>query len=330
MNILIEGRNLEDYYSKEHESFKNGLRALYSAKCYGEGYPEYDETISSFVGIKERMFGEEEIDLLITWSTNLIKGVPYSDLDKLNCKKAIMLCDFWSEAEVDRNAFFTFVVDNHIDYIICLFRYPFHIWEGYPEIHKRLIWLPPSFMPDIFNDWGNEKQYDVGNLNDGVQVFSSFYPERWKMHQKLIKMQDEGFIKYLHAKHPGAGFHHNDTPLIGKRFSEAINKCKIFVTSGNLTYKNFTSKYVEVMASKTALFTTNCLDEQLIGLVDGVNCVVINDDNFEEKIKYYLGNEKELKIITENGYMLAMERYTCFSQAAYFYRELREKEAEIC
>lgn len=335
MNILIEGINLENYYSKEHESFKNGLRTMYGAKVWGKGYENYDPEVDSFLEIRRRTFGDEEIDLLIIMGANNYgfkdgigasynvekaeEGFYYRDLEKLKCKKAVLLYDFWSEAECKREEYFDFILKNQIDIIFTLFRYPLHIWRLYPDIIDRMIWLPPSFNPGIFNDWGMEKKYDVGNLNSGIFSADSFYPERHKMHKKLLEMND---ITYLYSKHPGGGFHKEGAPLIGKNFSKAINECRIFVTSGHEVYKNFTSKYVEIMASKACLFTTECLDEDVIGLIDGWNCIKISESNFEDKVHYFLKHKDELKAISERGYRLVMEKYNCYAQANYVYRNI--------
>ena len=56
MRILIEGSNWENYYAKVHESFKNGLKALFDARCYGEGHPNFDKNRQSILDIKEVVF----------------------------------------------------------------------------------------------------------------------------------------------------------------------------------------------------------------------------------------------------------------------------------
>ena len=325
MKILIEGKNLENYYAKEHESFKNGLKALFDARCYGEGYPGYDENIRTFTQMKEAIFPNEDIQLLILFGAlnphHIEDGFAYEGLSELKCKKAILLNDFWSEAEAHREAYFRFVEENNIDYVISLFRAPFHMWEGTP-IHDRLIFRPTCIDPKIFNDWGCKK-YDVGNLNAGIFGGDKFYPERAAFHNKLLEMDD---ISYFYAKHPGSGMHAPETPLIGKNFSIAINQCKIFVTSGNLIYRNFACKHAEIMASNSLMMSNEPMDAEMLGLIDGVNYVTIDETNIQDKIRYYLAHEDERLRIAQRGYALVMERYTSFAVAAYVYRQILEKE----
>lgn len=321
MNVLIEGKNLENYYAKVHFAWRKGWESIFNAKCYGEGYAGYDRNIESFVEIKKLLFGDAKLDLLILQSCwnrrDFNEPFRYKEIEKLSCKKAILLADFWSEAEHNREGFFEFIEKNKIDYVFTYFRAPFELWKDLP-IHNKLIWFPVCIDPKIFNDWGIEKKYDVGNLNADIYKPTKFYPERYMMHQKLLNMD----IKYLHEKHPGTGMLEPDTPLIGKHFSQAIGSCKIFVTSGNLTYKNFAPKFVEILASKTCLFSNEPLDVEVLGLIDGVNYVSVTEENFEDKIKYYLEHDAEREQIAINGYCLALEKYSCYAQPMYVYKQL--------
>lgn len=325
MRIIIEGENYENYYAKVHEACRTGLKALFDAKCYGKGYPLYDPEITSFADIKEVLFGDKEIDLILLtdcWDPrDLQKGFRYHDLEKLNCKKAIMLCDFWSEVDSRREEWVQFILQNNIDYIFSYMRAPLHLYKDL-AVYDRIIWYPPCFDPHIFNDWNCEKIYDVGNLNAGIYAKSNFYPERYSIHQKLLQMED---IKYYYEKHPGTGLLPPETPLIGKSFSEAINQCKIFITSGNLQYRNFSPKYIEIMASKSCLFANEPLDSEIIGLIDGVNYVKVNENDIEDKIRYYLAHEEERREIAENGYQFVFEKYSCYAQANYIFNQLASR-----
>lgn len=264
----------------------------------------------------------EKIDLLILtncWEADgLHKGLRYSGIHSLDCKKAIILADFWSEAEEQRESYIRFITDNGIDFIFTYFQKPFYLWKDL-EIRNRLIWFPVCFDPQIFNDWSQKKEWDVGNLNAGIFQNNSFYPERYAIHQKILHLDG---IRYLYAKHPGTGILPADTPLVGKNFSMAINQCRLFVTTGSLRYRNFAPKYIEIMASKSCLFANEPLDADRIGLADGYNYVKIDETNVISKIEYYLEHEKEAEAIAENGYHFAIKNFSCYQQAAFVYGQL--------
>ncbi len=331
MKALILGRNLENYYAKVHESFRNGLKALFDVRSFGEGYERYDSSIKDIDEIIAHVFGTTEIDYLFLYfdffcvNKGHVAQLGFTeDITKLKCKKIAFLEDFWSEADTQREQYMNAIRGCGIDYVLTLFRAPFYLWKEY-DICKKLIWRPVCFDPGTFNDWRLDKVYDVGNLNAGMFKDNRFYHERFMFHQKLMEMRD---IKYYYAPHPGDGMCAKDAELIGKNFSMAINKCKIFVTSGNLQYRNFAPKYVEVMASGSMLMANEPLDAEMLGLIDGFNYVVIDENNIQDKVRYYLAHEEERLAIAKRGYALAMERYTCYACAANVYRQLVDKECD--
>ena len=315
MNILVEGENCELYYAKVHESYRNGLKMMHNTRFFGKGYNLYDEKINTFPEICELCFGAEEIDLLLLtdcWDPdNYSAGLSYGEIDRINCKKAIILCDFWREAERNFGEYEQFVLDLGIDYIFSFFRAPFERWKT-SRIYSKLFWFPPSIDPVYFNDWKCDKIWDVGNLNAEINISDGFYPERYAVHQVLKQMEG---IRYYTEKHPGSGFKDKEADLVGRKFSMAINKCKIFFTSGNLAYCNFTPKYVEILASRSCLFAYEPMDAELIGLKDGINYVKVSEADIEEKVRYYLNHEDARIKIADNGYKFAMEKYSCYKNA---------------
>lgn len=332
MKALILGSNLEDYYAKVHESFRNGLKTLFDVRSFGEGYEGYDPLLKDINEIIHHIFGDEEIDYLFMYYDYFCvdrgQGARFGftgDISRLRCKKIAFLEDFWSEAEYNREQYFNAINESKVDYVLTLFRAPFYLWSEY-DICKKLVWRPVCFDPATFNDWGDEKIYDVGNLNAGMFKDNRFYHERYMFHQKLLEMND---IKYYYAQHPGDGMRPKDAELIGKNFSRAINKCKIFVTSGNMKYRNLAPKYVEIMASGSMLMANEPLDAEELGLIDGVNYVVVDENNIQEKVRYYLSHAKERIAIAKRGYELAMERYTCYASAARVYKGLVEKDINL-
>ena len=328
MNIIVLGNESKYYLAKLHESYRKGLRSFFNTKFWGEGYAEYDSSITSIIDVKEILFNNEAVDLVILAECydprNWRRGADYTDFDKLHSRKAIMLCDFWSETD-DYKGFKSFIREYDIDYILSFFLYPILVWND-SEISNKLIWFPPSFDPCVFNDWKGQEVWDVGNLNASTLNYSDFYPERFKMHNVISNICG---IKYLTARHPGYGNHEPSHPLVGKNFSRIINSCKLFVTSGNMIYKNFAPKYVEIMASHTCLLAFEPLDSTRIGLIDGVNYVRIDGDNLEEKVKYYLSHDSERERIAKAGYELVIKNYSCYSLALRLFDEL-EKRNDLC
>lgn len=324
MRILFEARCAKNYLAKCHEAFRTGLRRTFDTRMYGIGYDGYDLNIKNYSEIMSKTFESEKPDLIIASfesEYNLAKiKFNYDGMDKIDVPKAIILSDYWRIAKNYKYDFEKAVNDNNIDIIISLFPQPLKIWED-TSIKNKFVYLPFTFDPEIFNDWNAEKVYDVGFLAAGTCEYTDFYPERYNIHHKLL---NDNSIKYLWAQHPGWNSFDNKHPLVGKNFSQLINSCKIFVTTGG-KYHNAQPKIMEALASKTLVMSDRVLGEEIIGLEDGLNYVLINEDNVIDKIHYYLNNPKLIEEISENGYRLVFNNHSCYSRANEFYQMISDK-----
>jgi spore maturation protein CgeB len=267
----------------------------------------------------QRVFPDAPPDIIIAahgYPYNL-HGFKYSGIADVHVPKAIILSDYWDLAENHFEGFVTFVQESEINFILSYFLQPLEIWGATP-IADRFIYLPPSFDPQMFNDWQMDKSYDVGFLAAGTTEYSPFYPERFKIHQKLLKNTR---IKYLAAKHPGWGRHKDKTPLVGRNFSKAINSCKIFITTGG-KYRNAQQKIFEALASRTLLMMDEAIGLDRLSLEENVHFVKISEDDVLDKIDYYLSHSALCDSIAEAGYRLALRRHSCYVRAIEFYEQV--------
>lgn len=323
MRILIEGENLEGYLAKCHEALRTGLRAQFDARCFGKGYDKYNMFTKSIQKVLSRTFPDAPPDLILiySWFPNDIKrGLLFQDLADVPIPKAITLGDYWSEAESQFDAYTEFILCNRIDFILSYFPQPLSLWQN-TQIGKRLIYMPPTFDPSIFNDWGIPKTYDVGFLAAGTVDKSDFYPERQFIHQEILKRKD---LRYLWAAHPGWQRRNRPHPLVGKNFSKAINSCKIFITTGGIN-RNPQPKIFEALASKTLLMSDEPQSAEMLGLQDGITYVKISKSTVLDKIDYYLSHPEEAERISEAGYQLSMRRHSCYARAMEFYEAIQPR-----
>ncbi|MDR1860697.1 MAG: glycosyltransferase [Bacteroidales bacterium] len=341
MNILMIGENYENYLAKCHESWRDGFRKVFDAKSYGEGYPDYDSH-DNYADVLKKTFPDVYPDWVIFYSgiTRLYSGMikivqkyklpvqltqfirkyklPVEGMRDIPSRKAILLCDYWYDAYSREYDFVNFIKKNKVNYILSFFKQPIDRYNAdigrFGTDFKDIVWFPPSFNPAIFNDWHEEKKYDVGFLAAGTTTPNlRIYPERFELHTKLKNTS----LKYLYAPHPGWGDFKDGHKLVGENFSRLINSCKIFITTGGI-YNTFNPKYMEILASKSCLFATEPYDAESTGLIDGVNYVKIDTTNAIDKIYEYLKNESEIERIAENGYKLAMDNYSCYALAERF------------
>lgn len=313
---------MRQYIAKCHEAFRTGLRAMFDARCFGKGYPGYWRFAKTYSEIIRRVFRDATPDLVITDHNYPYdpRGFKYAGISDISVNKAIIFSDYWEIAEHYRDEFVRFIRDNKVNFILSYFSQPLEIWEGSP-IEKSFICLPPSFDPVIFNDWQMPKIYDVGFLAAGTNQPSSFYPERFRIHQTILKSAK---LRYLWAPHPGWGNFSDKHPLVGRGFSRAINSCRMFITTGGI-YRNAHAKYVEILASGTLLMADEPVNFERLRLHDGVNYVKISEQDVMDKIEYYLDRPDLCAKIAENGYNTALRYHTCYARALDFREAMAER-----
>ena len=315
MRILVVGDCEANYLAKCHEAFRTGLRQICDTRMFGKGYPGYDPSLQSYQAIIAHKFPEAAPDIMIVSFDFAARGMqfPFRDLTEVQIPKAILLGDFWNVTETAKEHFLKDLEQYCIDMVMCYFPQPLTIFAD-TAFAKRFVHLLPSFDPDIFNDWREEKRYDVGFLAAGTTELADFYPERFAIHQKLLQRKN---LKYLWAPHPGWHRRSGPAPLVGENFSRAINSCRIFITTSG-KYKTPNPKYVEILASKSVLMAEEPMGADALRLQDGVNYVKITEADVLEKIDYYLARPDLCSQIAEAGYRTAMQHHTGNVRAQQF------------
>jgi hypothetical protein len=319
MRILIEGRNLSGYLAKCHEAFRTGLRATFDARCFGEGYPGFDPDIKTYSQMLKHVFpdGEPDVIILGRYEANT---PAYEGLADVAPIKGLILSDYWVIRDEHFDEFVQLIERNRIDFILSYFPQPGEIW-GQTSIQDRFIYFPVSFDPAIFKDWKVPRTHDVGFLAYGTAFYSPFYPERYRIHTKLLENRR---IRYLWAEHPGFEIFKEDHPLVGENFSRAMNSCRIFITTGS-QYRNPHAKYVESIASKTTLLADEPLGAEGLRLKDGVNYVRMTEETIFDLLDYYLPRQELCEQIAEQGYRTAMQYHTCYARARDFEKIMTER-----
>lgn len=315
MKILCIGQCDADYLEKCHEAFKTGLRRLFDVKLFGIGYSNYNPELKTYKEIIDHLYQGDKPDFIITHFDMTTQNVnlPYEGLKDIDIQKAIILGDFWNITENYKDKFIDFLDYNKIDKVLCYFP---NLLEIYPNVKNKFIFIPASIDPMIFNDYNMVKKYVVGFLCAGMFEQYEFYPERYKIHQKLLR-----FKNYFYANHPGWNRQTNH-PLIGAGYSKTINSCKMFVnTCGR--YKCPNSKYFSILASKTTLLAEEPLKAAELHLIDMETYIKITPDTIVDIIEFCLKNPDKATEIAKNGYEVAMKYHTCYARANDFYQEIK-------
>ncbi len=329
MRVLIVGANESGYLAKYHEAFRTGLFALFDTRAFGEGYPGHDPSLVSYADVIERVFPEAPPDVMIVSVDHLPPPpgsgafpyrVPLAGLEEVRIPKLFVLSDFWNVTETCPDAYLRWLERYGVALVLCYYPQPGRLFARTP-LARRFAYLPPCFDPAVCKDWGAPREWDVGFLGGGVASPDPFYPERAAIHGRLLGRPD---LRYLFKQHPGWGNHDARHAYVGAGFSRTLNACRAFVTTGG-RYDCPYPKYVEALASRTALFGTEPEGHEALGLVDGESYVRITPENVLERLDHWLARPDELEALAERGQRLALARHTSYARALDFLDLVRER-----
>lgn len=323
INTLIVGKRLDKYLAKCHEAFRTGLRA-YGASAYGEGYEGYHGPAS----IQDLVAGNKYDVVFADYDMNFkfpsLSGMDGTDIDAM---KVVNLADYWSILKPNvKERFLEFLDKNHIQFMISFFPGSVHGLLDTKWLNRTYIVLP-TFDPTIFRDWKEEKVYDVGFLADGQTYNHPTYPERSRIHRKLLEASEKGLFTYFWDNHPGWGEHPLSSPRVGEGFSRAINRCKIFITTSGI-HKHPNPKYLEILASGTVLLADTPDDRGYLRLNSGSQYINLCEHDVVDTIVDLLKSPDRLRYVATEGWKVA-QKHNCYERARRF-MEIAIHERENC
>lgn len=248
----------------------------------------------------------------IAWNNGLapmIKG-----LGGVEIPKGCFVIDLhWSPSERIR-----YFEENKIDLIFSVSKHPF--LQVFPDYEEKMVWLPWSINPNVFKDWGKEK--DIDYLLMGLVYVELTKESRYNIPKKIPpkgryafrdtvfeKMWDkDGFVFHPHPGHRSE----SEDILVEEKYARELNRAKIFFTCGSRSETGGYAvlKFFEAPACNTLLLAEPNKEIEELGFIDGVHYVACTVEDVDEKAMYYLLNEEKRKEIARNGYEFVHTHHT--------------------
>jgi len=224
----------------------------------------------------------------------------YQNMDKIDTPKFMFCSDPWA------NIFKHTMMLNRYNFTGALMLYPSAI-PFYSKYAKcKLHPFPYAVDPEHFKDMELEREYDVfcsGAFGEGA------HPLRYRL---LHEARRHPNINFCLSEGHGMSF---------GEYVKALNRSKIFcfdnvylrIPEGNRETPRIRfaiEKWVEAMACGMLAMAPAPEYAERLHFEKDVNFVDVNTDNFMEKIRYYLDNEDERRLIVRRGTETVMKYHT--------------------
>jgi hypothetical protein len=196
-----------------------------------------------------------------------------------------------------------------VQYIICPYKNGYDKYIAPYMGYSPLIWIPVSPKNRIDNPMPltlRQKQVSgTGHLWQGTDEFKPYEFRNWAYEQKTI----------LHLSHSI----NCDTPR-GPYFQKFLSG---FAASLALCDSYVVPKYIEIPLAGCLCFCQMHDEYEEMGFKDGINCVAVTKENFNERIADFLSDIGKYQPIADAGRMQALN-YTADKFADKLYEYLNE------
>jgi hypothetical protein len=306
------------YYDKKMSRVRFHSMEAISEQCnvmwWGPDWEGYDNRISVQENI-DRV--ETKPDMIITYKPLDMKDIKSVDVPV--CLRYNETYDWeWTIKEIDDSGA-EFVVFHHEDDL----HIPMSKYQEYYGDKIECVYVPHCAEESVYKKMDVEKEYDV--LLIGATGYKSklgyHYPLRDRMTSLLQKLSSKYRVGIWQRPPGRIDDAYNNKSAI--EFATVINKTNICVTDSGLPKSRF-GKYIEVPMCGTALaadIPNGCEDEFKDFIID-IN-MNMSDEEILNKLKFYLENPNNLRILEENGLKWS-ENYTQQNYAEMFINKAKE------
>jgi len=287
MKILYLTKNDENRCASTSWYLKNQLAKIKKVVFYGPGHPKFSFFRRWEVPkIIRRVYADCNPDVILIdhyWRVSH----RWKNLDKIEIPKAFIV----SDPHYEPSRKMEYIRQNKID--LALFICKHSIRQFKDRINCSFGWLPWSVDTSVFREYGFERKYDVTSLG----VVNRFYPLRERILEILPKTAGMTFFT---KKRPGNWNLNPEKDLFRENYAKVLAQSKIFIF-GTSIWNYPLAKFFEAMACNTLVMAPMPLNGEDLHFKPEFNFVEINEENFLEKIRYYLGHENERREIAKRG-----------------------------
>lgn len=181
------------------------------------------------------------------------------------------------------------------------------------NLNMPFFHMAPCINPKIYKSSSDQKRFDIAFL--GATTIRH-YPLRHLIWEELPDLASRNKWKVLIKNTPpglavdkkisallGGGY------FVGWKYADALAHSKIFIF-GTSVFKYPLMKFYEGMACGACVMADVPVSAEELHLIPDWNFVAINEDNWKEKLEYYMKHDAEREEIAQRGYETVMKYHT--------------------
>lgn len=177
-------------------------------------------------------------------------------------------------------------------------------FRQYDKFKNKVVWLPWSAFDSIMDTdiaWSSRNDRILLSGNVGKT-----YPFRTSIAEYSVTDSGSEILDSL--KHYGYKRHSQDKMLTGQAYYDCLKTYKGAVATAGRRPGNFhRAKYMEVSACGCVPFLEYTPDIHYLGFIDGINCILINRYNYQEK--FQMIHSEKAALIAQNARGLVKQRH---------------------
>jgi spore maturation protein CgeB len=235
----------------------------------------------------------------------------WKNLNNIEVPKACMVSDPHHEPSEK----IEYINRNKVDLALFIYKHSISQFRD-RGLECPVGWLPWSADTSVFREYGFEREYDVAFLG----AVNRYYPLRQRILEILPRTAG---IKFFTARHPGNWNLNPEKDLFRENYAKVLARSKIFIFDNSI-WNYPVGKFFEAMACNTLVMAPMPYDGKDLHFEPGFNFVEIDEDNFLEKIRYYLKHEDERREIARQGFETIKQYHTVTIRANQLLEYLRD------
>jgi len=318
MKLLLLNVNRSGWHSGNMIYDMEAVKKSCDVKIYGPGWPDYNH--NNIKDIIRQLYGDDKPDFIYSYfyDDETVRDVYMSHyhipeslrkfpigLSKINdITKIFAISDFWHKKDLNK------LNSSEFQYCIGCFVPPYadpnHFYAFFGKSfvdNTKFIPLPRCIDETCFRNYGLERTQDVITMGSMI----NFYPLRVHFHTELSKKASSLGIKYKNYPHCGVNFSHSG--FTREKYAQAISQSKMMISCGG-RYNLAFNKIFESMGCKTLYLGGKFYGEKELHMQDDVNYILVDKDNFIDKILYYNKNFDKVKSIVKNAKDTLLQYHT--------------------